>query len=292
MWECISTRACETFPDSFDTLSITRPAIKTTRWDLTSSVAQNWAVIVTEYSNKQVTFKKDKLVALSGIARLFAAEFGTTYLAGMWKEDLMVQLLWFALEPSSDDIQGIIPSWSWAAVDKVVYNSYIRIIKEHHPLVSILEATSNIVDDMFGDVRGGTLRIKCSLPLVVRVVEIYSRIGVALRVYGLADVAGLIIKTDRAPYSVGQELYILPLIEGIDVEFETKPRVLSGLVIEPVSTDCYRRTGYFETYSKYPDEIDLLLKAQKKASYEDKFFVGEALGPDAEGKKMCIITLI
>jgi hypothetical protein len=68
-------------------------------------------------SDQIQTLRKDKLVAVSGVARLFAAKFGTTYLAGMWKEDLAIQLAWQADEPSGIDIGGCMPSGPWAALD-------------------------------------------------------------------------------------------------------------------------------------------------------------------------------
>ncbi|KAN0106778.1 HET domain containing protein [Hyaloscypha variabilis] len=289
VWECISAKACETFPDSYDDKLVTIPNIKFDRWDLPSSVAEKWAGVISQYCYKSVTFQKDKLIAVSGIARLFAEKFGTTYLAGMWKEDLIIQLTWFAWEPSSGDIRGTMPSWSWAATDNIIFNDSIHRISRSTPLAAVLEATTIVVDDTFGDVRGGTIRIKCLLPLVVRIVRLLQMESTTLfgiRFYDLDDITYLRFYPDRVPYFDGQELYILPLIEGIFLE---KGQAILGLVIEPVQTGSYRRTGYF---GSMPDDIEGFSEAKKRASYEDKYFVGEALGPDDDGQKMCIITLI
>ncbi len=54
-----------------------------------------WHNLVVLYSEKDVTFEQDKLVALSGIlADLFAQKMGTDYLAGIWKITLLNDLLW------------------------------------------------------------------------------------------------------------------------------------------------------------------------------------------------------
>ena len=45
-----------------------------------------WAKLVEKYTSMTLTREKDKLPALSGIAKLFAARFEDKYLAGLWKE--------------------------------------------------------------------------------------------------------------------------------------------------------------------------------------------------------------
>jgi hypothetical protein len=286
VWECISAKACEVFPDTFDDGALTMPNFRIGIWNSpTTSVAHKWISIVMQYSDKHVTFRRDKLIALSGIAHLFAAKFGTTYLAGMWKEELLIQLTWFAREPSSHKAGGFMPSWSWAAVDTALINTFYHAMSHYSPLVSVLEATSDVVDDIFGDVTGGTLQIKCPLPLLVNVVKAYT-VLFGVQMYDLADITYLYLYPDRIPYFVGQELYFLPLFKGVNFE---GAHVLSGLVIEPVHTGSYRRTGYF---GSRVNEVEGFLEAQKRATYEDKFFVGEALGPSDKDEKICIINLI
>jgi hypothetical protein len=53
---------------------------------------ETWERIVQEYSKCKLTLSRDKLVAISGLARLVAAETGDEYLAGMWRENLESQL--------------------------------------------------------------------------------------------------------------------------------------------------------------------------------------------------------
>jgi hypothetical protein len=124
VFDCRSSMVCETFPESFHNGVRTIPALKAGRWhhfDVpTATIADKWATVVHSYSKKTVTFSRDKLIALSGVARLFAKKFGTTYLAGMWKEDLARQLAWQADEPSRITIRDHMPSWSWASIDSEV----------------------------------------------------------------------------------------------------------------------------------------------------------------------------
>jgi hypothetical protein len=287
-WECVTGKACETFPNSYHDALSTLPAIKFVNWnrqDLT--VARRWGGTATEYSGKTTTFPRDRLMAISGIARLFATKFGTTYLAGLWKEDLIVQLAWLAFKPSNIEVRGSIPSWSWASVDTETMYPFLLNRKEPSPLVSILEATTTVVDDEFGDVQGGTIRIRCRLPFIAVTVKQHGLFWFSVQLHGQACLFALY--SDRTRYCVGQEqeLYFLPLTWGFD---EDNGVGLCGLVIDPIQPGSYRRTGLFMVVGE--NRIQAVLEAHKYASYEDKLFIGEPLGLDEEGQKMCIITLI
>jgi hypothetical protein len=54
-----------------------------------------WASIIEEYSRLTLTFEKDRLPALSGIARLANHFCPGRYVAGLWEKDLPRQLLWY-----------------------------------------------------------------------------------------------------------------------------------------------------------------------------------------------------
>ncbi|KAL1614108.1 hypothetical protein SLS56_012189, partial [Neofusicoccum ribis] len=84
-----------------------------------------WKRIVESYSKTKLTMSRDKLIALSGIARMFSESTGARYVAGMWEQYLESQLLW-RVEPKVND--GMFenhstrdplraPSFSWAALD-------------------------------------------------------------------------------------------------------------------------------------------------------------------------------
>ncbi|KAN0117032.1 Heterokaryon incompatibility protein (HET) domain containing protein [Hyaloscypha variabilis] len=111
VWECISTRACETFPNSYDVGTVTYPSVRTEYWDNPRrSISMKWSSLLMDYTEKKVTFDKDRLVALSGLARLFAAKFGTTYVAGLWKEGLVTQLVWRVSDEPDTSVRNSMPS--------------------------------------------------------------------------------------------------------------------------------------------------------------------------------------
>lgn len=84
------------------------------------SPSSDWHIIVVEYTRCYLTKPTDKLPALAGLASIFQANTGFTYLAGLWKEDIRDGLLWFV---GSHGDQGVRhsefsnpgPSWSWAS---------------------------------------------------------------------------------------------------------------------------------------------------------------------------------
>lgn len=53
-----------------------------------------WKKLVVRYSNMLLTVPSDKLVAIGGVARIFAKALHCAYLAGLWRSNLIEQLLW------------------------------------------------------------------------------------------------------------------------------------------------------------------------------------------------------
>lgn len=91
----------------------------------TDSYRQQWYRTIEAYSWRHLTFHSDKLPAIAAIARN-QQKFRPTdqYLAGIWKETLLYDLLWsaepetergFPASSKADVVQHKVPSWSWAA---------------------------------------------------------------------------------------------------------------------------------------------------------------------------------
>ena len=81
-----------------------------------------WHEIVREYSKRELTYPEDKLPALAGIVSIIAQASSKSYVAGLWKEDLIhhpSELLWcrgFASIPLPK-LAYRAPSWSWASIE-------------------------------------------------------------------------------------------------------------------------------------------------------------------------------
>ncbi|KAL1626071.1 hypothetical protein SLS54_002905 [Diplodia seriata] len=150
-----------------------------------------WKRIVELYSQKELSRKGDKLMALAGLAKFFfdtklaqgwptAQQKQHPYVAGMWREQLEGQLLW-RVEPRFED--GWIynntrrhplraPSFSWAALDVpngVACGEY----KDQNLLFRVEDVHMRYVDNRnkFGLVEG----TGCRLLLDARVIQIELR---------------------------------------------------------------------------------------------------------------------
>jgi hypothetical protein len=82
-------------------------------------VSRRWHEIVEEFSQLGFTKARDKFPALSGIAEQINQFHNGTYLAGLWRDTLITDLLWYRLDPStaSSTEKWRAPSWSWASMD-------------------------------------------------------------------------------------------------------------------------------------------------------------------------------
>ncbi len=82
------------------------------------SLETTWQTLVQSYSERQLTFKADKLIALEGLRQQFGAKrLEDDYRHGLWKRDLPRDLLWYGETKLVRDIpaEAGIPSWSWAS---------------------------------------------------------------------------------------------------------------------------------------------------------------------------------
>lgn len=110
IWECREAVLCECRHDE-DALCSLSPRSQ----HLTSNSA-GWKELVYDYTGRELTKEEDRLPALAGIARRFGEAHGWTYAAGLWKEEIMSQLLWAATGKRPRQRTFGVPSWSWASV--------------------------------------------------------------------------------------------------------------------------------------------------------------------------------
>lgn len=164
-WECQEEDAAECYPDGLPSLKLSETtrgevvlrsrlkrldpivdgkALRTIRFktepllhlvpDMNSF--ELWKRVVEVYSKARLTNPEDKLIALSGIAKLMADKIGSQYVAGKWEKNLASQLIW-RVEPSFADGKFSwlstrppnyrAPSFSWASVDSETGITYGEI---------------------------------------------------------------------------------------------------------------------------------------------------------------------
>ncbi|KAK8087778.1 hypothetical protein PG997_002739 [Apiospora hydei] len=132
--------------------------------------------IVSRYSVRALSVPSDRLPALSAIAQVFQAKLQDTYLAGLWKRDLLKGLCWSRGRRSDkypDPPRGnIAPTWSWCAVEAPAYNCTSR--SEFTPYSECLQAecTPPGINE-FGEVKDGSITLRG--PLVKAFVGLSAR---------------------------------------------------------------------------------------------------------------------
>lgn len=100
---------------------------------------ERWYAIVEEYSSCYLTEGRDKLPAISGIARILGNYIPGPYLAGLWQSDLIFGLIWTCKDLGTQNTRASLrparfpaPSWSWAPSEKQVEWQWRHQYSERH----------------------------------------------------------------------------------------------------------------------------------------------------------------
>ena len=164
VWECCSTTESETrfrppFPGHFKQMwnhEISEPLFAE---EERTETMDRWYKAVQWYSSKDLTFEEDRLPALAGLAAHLSRSLGLTYLAGIWKEDLVRGLSW--MEWNFMMVKKVpppaTPSWSWISGENVTID-HIGADTDMHEKVDMVKLHGfHLVEEhpgTFGRVRG------------------------------------------------------------------------------------------------------------------------------------------
>ena len=117
-WECRTHKGLEYCPmnDASPMFphSNTRQAFRLEISDA-KTMYNAWQNLVIEYSSKGMTKPDDILVAVSSLADIVRVCTQDVYLAGLWKQNLLYDLMWQTDESRSRSENYTAPSWSWAS---------------------------------------------------------------------------------------------------------------------------------------------------------------------------------
>ncbi|KAM7194833.1 Heterokaryon incompatibility protein (HET) domain containing protein, partial [Rhypophila sp. PSN 637] len=129
-WECNSTTSFESlhFPVPGDSPLRMNIAKLSFSWDKPrGDWLQTWYELVKEYSTMELTYQTDKFPAISSLAQRFSQVLNDTYVAGLWRADLLRGLTWYIMPDQplhsvtdQDAKPYVAPSWSWASTDREI----------------------------------------------------------------------------------------------------------------------------------------------------------------------------
>ena len=180
IWECRTTIRCECNGlDAIEWSQNWRRAWNALHLELEAAdfleLADRWLEVVARFAALRLSYESDRLPALSGVASRFQGSLLKTYVAGMWKEDLLRGLLWHVgfnwISSSRRPLPLRAPTWSWASmllnkeVDSIFYPFIMGEFEgfEQEPFAKVLEThcySSGV--NPYGEVSGGTLILQSS----------------------------------------------------------------------------------------------------------------------------------
>ncbi|KAE8446787.1 hypothetical protein EG329_011692 [Mollisiaceae sp. DMI_Dod_QoI] len=275
-WACQETEASESFPSALPTLrghekdSSTRTILSSLEGHQYSLVdaMRAWKTYIRAYSKRHLTYASDKLPAIAGVARRMQHNFPRgCYLAGLWEMGIEDQLLWIPMGLFSSRPPYRAPSWSWASLDvEVTYTWWNVYGTSWNPSPNptgitpewmaeklfshVLEINVTTVDDAFGQVTGGSLRIRGPLRKASRIIQ-DGRLSLKFRVEkaGMTSEEFLSFVSDDFGEDLEDEpLYCLP-ITYTATPLRSYHMIIGGLVLaKSKSSDRnaeYRRVGMF-----------------------------------------------
>lgn len=272
-WECNSFLACERFPcGSLAISALQMPGYKTlnklqakgsrtlaSRWNDGNSISEAWDDFVEAYSASKLTYETDRLVAMSGILNRFEISLGTP-LAGLWKKNLAVQLLWRKKECRGDSpsfgkrsVYDFAPSWSWASlletsISPATWRSYGRR-RENNVVLGILEAHVEDRSQREGYIAmQGFIKARCYMVPIAVISEGLRNTGTLILQPELThevDVSlGARLYLDTKETKAGDRVWAVPV-------FLRRHYVLEGLLLRQdasTSDGSFSRCGVFELH--------------------------------------------
>ena len=125
-----------------------------------------WHLQIMEYSKRLLTYQHDKLPALAGIAAKISVLTGSEYIAGLWRKNLLKDMLWerHIFEGLKWEATSVwrAPSFSWASVQGNVFYGEIGSANHGVYLTEVVDAkvTPSIPGSPFGVIKHGEVTVR------------------------------------------------------------------------------------------------------------------------------------
>ena len=301
-WECHEMDACEMYPQGLPQVlrqdhlkrfkalnqgsNITFQAENPSAKQVSIHDDYNiWHNLVKQYTKCNLTMDEDKLVAISGIAKIFQSKLRDEYLAGLWRRILLDELLWMA-GPRENESRGRAtsrpkkyraPSWSWASIDGVInpHGHSPAFDNEKGSMATILDAKISLLSqDPTGQVIEGVIRLRGFL--YPRRLEIKNTTFRMATMFDIHDnyLTEFVYDVRPTPRTQTRVIYCLPLSFRDDGDDFT----MWGLGLEPVGLrqGVYRRFGMFNVNGK--DQCKALQEEPEDAEERRKLYCEEEDG--------------
>lgn len=138
-----------------------------------------WYMLIIRYWTRQISFPHDRLSAVTGIAKAFARVTDYTWAAGLWKDQMPLNLLWHSELTETLAKEHGFPSWSWATGAGVIPPFRKEFVGARMVAEIIDVECRTIEDDPFSLLSDAFLRIK-AVPLALAFDSNNGNIGIRL----------------------------------------------------------------------------------------------------------------
>ena len=303
-WECRSDVACEAYPNgplgcvggSLRSESEEQPVYslpikvdgrgRLSRADTEMDRLNTWNELVFTYSDSDLTFEKDKLFAISGLAKTFSGNVDNAgrvpdsneeYVAGLWRSHILFQLSWTAVhDPYAARDSNVrrtstylAPTWSWASLNGAVAANSARYniaYLGHCDLATVKEISMQYADpkDPYVQIKSGSICLEAwTIPFRFSQQHMGPDLGMIVGHELLGDSTepgdGVTITFDIKPTAFPLDLMFLPLYQ---THRQPEPNLVAyknhsctvGLVLRPCTHDntFFERVGDWNVEHFYP----------------------------------------
>ncbi|KAK2472566.1 hypothetical protein H9L39_16446 [Fusarium oxysporum f. sp. albedinis] len=255
LWECLYGRTCECGYATYRLQEVDKGEFhdhikETPSRNLDTKLDLLWREMVIQYSHLRLTYSSDKLPALSGLAEAIRRKTGHEYLAGLWRDTLLLDMCWFSTSNELQDRQWRAPSWSWASVNgSIEYEQYLYCwpylsSNNFRTWARVLEAKCSLKGaSATGQFTDGFITLECSmLSAVYRDGELHI------------DDNRLTWKPDRTHFVQElQTVFIIPLLTLVE-GLQNMHKGLHALVVQRSNTNLNQmeRIGLISNPSSSP----------------------------------------
>jgi hypothetical protein len=165
-FECKTDVGSEQVPVGLEDKQVLRFNGHPTELSTADDIRGFWVRAVIFYTRATLGCGKDKLVAFAGMAKIIQRVSKDRYCAGLWERDFLYNLTWSVSPTQGRIAEYVAPSWSWAAVNGVVYWYLNRpLTGEDQAKVRELSTVGRVqleyvCEDTFGQVKAGYVEIQ------------------------------------------------------------------------------------------------------------------------------------
>ncbi|PWY62351.1 HET-domain-containing protein [Aspergillus eucalypticola CBS 122712] len=136
-----------------------------------------WRNMIQGYSARHLSYSRDRLPAISALARYFSSHTDSKYLAGIWSDELETDLLWaphglttlksFLTPPK----EYLAPTWSWVSQSNPVSWPRHYRLKPEFEVASMSTTTGQ---DRYGQVQSGFISLRAKVFVLPSSTKMYQ----------------------------------------------------------------------------------------------------------------------